>query len=441
MDEGKAESEAVIEADAPKKGIINRIRGEFDFVKGNILLLYVGSFIADFTGEMAFTYYSLYVTALGGTVATVGLISSVQQVITAFASFPGGYIADKHGRKKILWSMTMFMAFATMFYVFAPNWQIILLGAALRGLASIYNPAFYALTMDSIPPEKRGTGYSVIQLINSASTTPSPLLAGLLYVNFGLITGTRIAFAFAALGLFVAGLLRMRINETVDDAEPLNGRELVRSLSGAKVYVEGLNVWRQVPRTVLVVFLIQVLFMLPNSMFNVSFVFFIIDELKIAPVKLAFFISVLSVSIVILAIPCGKLIDKYGKRKALLACWVLIALATPFLIWGDFIRLMLVMPIIALVNIAFGSAISSLYADLVPIEHRGKISGSKNFFVLIVASVGSILGGYIYDSVSHYLSIYLMSFSTLPLFLMTYAFIKDPERHEINGLNEAESSL
>ncbi len=435
MDEGKSMPEGALEAEAPKKGILSRLRGEFDFIKGNILLLYVGSFIADFTGEMAFTYYSLFVTALGGTVATVGLISSVQQVITAFVSFPGGYIADKHGRKKILWTMTVFMAFATMFYVFAPNWQTILLGAVLRGLASIYNPAFNALVMDSIPPEKRGTGYSVIQLINSASTTPSPLLAGLLYVNFGLITGTRIAFAFAALGLLVAALLRMRIKETVVDAEPLNGRELVKSLSGAKVFVEGLNVWRKVPRTVLVILLIQALFMLPNSMFNVSFIFFIIDELGVAPVNLAFIFSALSVSIVVLAIPCGKMVDKYGKRKSLLASWVLIAIAAPFLVWGDFVRLMISMPIIALVNIIFGSAISSLYADLVPIEHRGKIAGSRNFFILILASVGSILGGYIYDNVSHYFSLYFIWFATVPLLLLTYAFIKDPERHEINGLN------
>ena len=435
MDEGKSMPEGALEADAPKKGILSRLRGEFDFIKGNILLLYVGSFIADFTGEMAFTYYSLFVTALGGTVATVGLISSVQQVITAFVSFPGGYIADKHGRKKILWTMTVFMAFATMFYVFAPNWQTILLGAVLRGLASIYNPAFNALVMDSIPPEKRGTGYSVIQLINSASTTPSPLLAGLLYVNFGLITGTRIAFAFAALGLLVAALLRMRIKETVVDAEPLNGRELVKSLSGAKVFVEGLTVWRKVPRTVLVILLIQALFMLPNSMFNVSFIFFIIDELGVAPVNLAFVFSALSVSIVVLAIPCGKMVDKYGKRKSLLASWVLIAIAAPFLVWGDFVRLMISMPIIALVNIIFGSAISSLYADLVPIEHRGKIAGSRNFFILILASVGSILGGYIYDNVSHYFSLYFIWFATVPLFLLTYAFIKDPEKHEINGLN------
>lgn len=435
MDEGKSMPEGALEAEAPKKGILGRLRGEFDFIKGNILLLYVGSFIADFTGEMAFTYYSLFVTALGGTVATVGLISSVQQVITAFVSFPGGYIADKHGRKKILWTMTVFMAFATMFYVFAPNWQTILLGAVLRGLASIYNPAFNALVMDSIPPEKRGTGYSVIQLINSASTTPSPLLAGLLYVNFGLITGTRIAFAFAALGLFVAALLRMRIKETVVDAEPLNGRELVKSLSGAKVFVDGLTVWRKVPRTVLVILLIQALFMLPNAMFNVSFIFFIIDELGVAPVNLAFIFSALSVSIVVLAIPCGKMVDKYGKRKSLLASWVLIAIAAPFLVWGDFVRLMISMPIIALVNIIFGSAISSLYADLVPIEHRGKIAGSRNFFILILASVGSILGGYIYDNVSHYFSLYFIWFATVPLFLLTYAFIKDPEKHEINGLN------
>jgi MFS family permease len=249
-----------------------------------------------------------------------------------------------------------------------------------------------------------------------------------------LVKGTRIAFAFAAGGLVVAALLRMRIKETVEDAEPLSGRELVKSVSGAKVFVEGLNVWRLVPRTVVVLFIIQVLFMLPNAMFNVSFVFYVIDELGVAPVNLAYIFSALSVSVVVLAIPCGKMVDKYGKRKALLASWVLIALAAPFLLWGDFTVLILIMPVIALVNIIFGSAVSSLYADLVPIEHRGKISGSKNFFVLLLSSAGSILGGYIYDNVSHFINIYAIWVATVPLFLLTYAFIRDPEADQINGI-------
>jgi MFS family permease len=435
LDESQKSIEDLTQTESSNKGILSRIRGEFDFIKGNLLLLYLGSFIIDFTGEMAFTYYSLYVKALGGTVATVGLISSVQQIVSAFTGFPGGYIADKHGRKQILWTMTLFMGFATLFYVFAPNWETILIGAALKGVASIYTPAFNALVMDSIPPEKRGTGFSVIQLINSASTTPSPLIAGFLYANYGLITGTRIAFGIATIGIFVAALFRMRIKETVEDAEPLNGSELVKSLSGAKVFIEGINVWRYVPRTVFITFIIQALFIVPNSMFNVSFVFYIIDELNIAPVNLAYIFSILSVSIVLLAIPCGKLVDKYGKRRSLLAGWILIAVAAPFLIWGDYIRLIIVMPIIALVNIIFNSAISSLYAELVPIEHRGKISGSRNFFILILGSIGSILGGYIYDNISHFYSLYTIWLATIPLFILTYAFIKEPKKENITVTN------
>ena len=166
---------------------LGRVRSEFSFIRGNYLLLIAGSLITDFSGELAGTYFPLYFKALGGTASTFGLINSLFSIMSALVRFPGGYIADKHGRKQILWSMTLLTGFAYLFYVFAPSWEFIIIGVIIRGLGSIYIPAFNALTMDSIPPENRGTGYSIIHMISSASTTPSPLIAGYLFTTYGLM--------------------------------------------------------------------------------------------------------------------------------------------------------------------------------------------------------------------------------------------------------------
>jgi MFS family permease len=73
-------------------------------------------------------------------------------------------------------------------------------------------------------------------------------------------------------------------------------------------------------------------------------------------------------------------------------------------------------------------------ADLIPPEHRGKISGSRAFFMLISASIGQILGGLIYENVSHQLPLYIMWASTIPAFFMILSFVREPEKEEIIGV-------
>jgi len=168
-------------------------------------------------------------------------------------------------------------------------------------------------------------------------------------------------------------------------------------------------------------------------MFNVVFIYYLIDELMINPENLAVLFTVVSLSVILLAIPCGRLVDKYGKRKSMLFAYALMAAAMPLLIWGDYYRILILAPIIALINIIYSASVSSLYADLVPIEHRGKISGSSSFILLLVGSIGQIAGGYLYDNVSHILPLHLFWASTIPVFLLTFLFIKNPQINEIKG--------
>ncbi|MCJ7730703.1 hypothetical protein MUP51_00155 [Candidatus Bathyarchaeota archaeon] len=54
--------------------------------------------------------------------------------------------------------------------------------------------------------------------------------------------------------------------------------------------------------------------------------------------------------------------------------------------------------------------------------------GSKSFFSLIAVSGGSILGGLIYDNISHALPIYIFWAVNIPCFILTWLFIKEPEK-------------
>ena len=407
---------------------MNRLKNEFSFIKGNYLLLLIGSLITDFSEEMANTYYPLYFQALGGTATTYGLLSSLTSIISAFVRFPGGYIADKYGRKTILWSMTLLAGFSYLFYAFAPSWEYILLGVVFRALTTIYGPAYSALTMDSIPQEKRGTGYSIINMITEASTTPSPLLAGILFTTYGLLAGTRISFTLVTVTYIIAALLRSRITETIEDPEPMNVKGIISSFSGLNAFLENLNVLKLVPNNLKTILSIQIIFEFVNAMFNIVFVYYIIDVLKVPAENLGIIFKLVSISIIIVSIPCGQFIDRYGKRKSLILSFIILAAGMPLLIWGNLYSLYVFGPVVALFIILYNTSISALYADYTPIEHRGKISGTTGFILLIVISIGRILGGYIYDYQSQVLPLLLFWLSSIPLLLLINKYVQEPEK-------------
>lgn len=60
----------------------------------------------DFAMELPATYYGLYVLGLGATETILGAIGLAQFLALASTQFPGGYLADKYGRKWLISTMT-----------------------------------------------------------------------------------------------------------------------------------------------------------------------------------------------------------------------------------------------------------------------------------------------------------------------------------------------
>lgn len=410
----------------------NPIRGilqDFSFIRGNFLIILTGWLLVDFTREMAFTYYPLYITSLGGTATIIGIINAAGLITEAYVKIPGGQLADKFRRKRLIIIMTMIASASYLLYAFAPSWHFILLGAVCTSFCWIYTPSFDSIVMESLPEENRGTGYSLINMITRVSTTPSPLIAGLLFTRFGIIGTSRVTYVLVSLAFFTASIMRWRLVEETDKPE-VSTRDVIESLSNPKGFMEGVEVWKEVPRMLSALLSIELLFVIPNVIFNAVFVLYLVNDLGITEVQLSYLVSMIGVVTILLAIPAGKIIDKVGRVKPLLLGYALCFFALPLLFDANFRILMLCTPIIALINIIFYTSTSALWADLIPEDKRGRVNGSKAFFNLVFVAAANIVGGLIYDNISHTLPIYLFIAACPICFLLTAWFIKEPEKSE-----------
>jgi len=413
---------------ASLRDLVGKFKSEFGFITGNFLIMVASWLVLDFASELPATYYPLYVQALGGTAATIGLIGAVEAISRGIVQIPGGYLADKYGRKWLITSMTFVAAFSRLLYVFAPTWEWILVGAFLVGITNIYGPALMAIVADSTPKEKRGMAYSIITLINSVSTTPAPLLAGLLYARMGLIPSMRLGYGIALAGFLVAALLRIRLKETVEKPEKFNAGEVAATIPAS--LKDSFNVWKLLPRAAFMFFVSNLFASFAIGLFQPVYTLYAVNDLGIDPVALSYVMTAMFVTMIIVAIPSGKLIDKAGRKVPLIIAGVASILWVPLLVYGDFWRLILAMTLAGLLIVLFNAAGNTLFADLIPREHRGKANGALGFWSMLAMSAGQIAGGWLYDNVNHQLPFWGEAVMMVPSLLIIILWIKEPEKRE-----------
>ena len=248
-------------------GLVDVLRREFSFIEGNYRILVVSWIIMDLAFEMPAPNYQYYVEALDGTGIALGLIGLANFLAMAAVAFPGGYLTDKYGRRWLITTMTFGMALSWLFFALAPTWHFILIGSIVSSLCLIYQPALFAMVQDSLPPERRGMGSSIIQLIHGTFNTPGPIIAGFLFLQFGLITSMRIIYLIMTALFLTAAVWRLRLKETITNGEPIRFKYFISSYP--KAIKESFKVWKVVPRSMFWLFIIQSLIMLGMSLINV----------------------------------------------------------------------------------------------------------------------------------------------------------------------------
>jgi MFS family permease len=409
---------------------LGTLKREFSFIRGNYAILVASWIIVDFASELPATYFGLYVLGLGATETILGVIGLSQFLALASLQFPGGYLADKYGRKWLISTMTFGVALSFIFYAVAPSWHFILIGAVLMSIFnSTYQPALNAMVSDSLPPERRGMGFSIVMLIASASTTPSPAVAGLLRARFGLIDGMRIAYGIVVALFLIAAFFRLFfLKETVVSASKPHIKEIFQSYPTA--LKESFGVWKKVPKSMLYLFLSFSIAIFGFSSTSLFTVIYATRVLHIDEVMWAFVIAIVPVTTIILAIPVGKFVDKFKRKIPILASTLIFGLAMWVFMNGDLAKVAVSLVLLGAGQVMMNASFGALQTDLTPKELRGRVNGFINFANFIIMAAGSLLGGYLYEHVSPQAPFMVAIVAVVPSFLLTLALVKEPKTRE-----------
>lgn len=402
-------------------------RGDQSILRGNFLLITISWILMFTTQSIPATYASLFYLHLGASVFLISIMGFAASVAIAFVQFPGGYLADKHGRRWLIVSMTFGLGVGTLFFIFAPSWPFLLLGLLIQNLCSIYGPALIAMDMDSLTPENRGAGYSFQAVISTIVILPAPLIAQYLVVTFNFDLGMRIAYTIVALTYFGVAVLRLRLKETLLNKDAKERPSLIDALKGyPKSVKEGISVWGKVSKSAFNLFLAIIVI---NGLVvgcQAYFVVYAVSVLKVSLGQWAIVMAFMYLSIAVPGIVAGFRMDVTGRKRFLILGFLLYVPGMLLFIHANFLTLLLAFFFFGLGNLLQQNSYQVLIGDMVPRNLRGTAQGCLQFFMYIMQAAFQVTVGVLYAFVSPQLPFLLLAASAIPLSIFVFWRVYEP---------------
>jgi MFS family permease len=147
----------------------------------------------------------------------LGGISMAITVVPMLASMPLGRLADRYGRKKLLFAIAPLSYVANLCLVFAPTSGMgallfLLLHGVFFGFNSISMALASAMTAEIMPKEQMGRWIGIVSLFRGLLSIPAPLIGGLIWEHIG---PQHVFFAAIAMDAFLRLPLLASVRETL----------------------------------------------------------------------------------------------------------------------------------------------------------------------------------------------------------------------------------
>jgi len=354
------------------------------FSNRNILVVSTTQIFETFFSTVYQSFWTLYLMEeLGFSIPMVALLHTIQRSENLLFSLPGGILADRIGRKKVTLISAGTRIISPILYLLADSWEIIFLATIFVAMRSLGTPAYDAMVAESLPRSRMGTGYAVLNMCRRAPSLVGPFIGGVLMESMGLGPGTRLCFVGVLIGGIITFLARYFFLTETLVRSPVRGRNFIQD------FKEVIPILKGSLRTMMIS---SILFQVSAGLSTGLLVVYITDPngVGLTVAQYGFLASLMGIVGFIMAIPGGTMADRYNRRKLISFGRSLSPITTLTWIYVrnyyQIIGLRMIQGIGEGISgtmggmggaggVAGGAAWSSLLADLVPSEKRGRYNG------------------------------------------------------------------
>ena len=158
------------------------------FAARNIYAFGITSFLNDTATEMAYWVLPAFLASLGAGPAQLGLIEGIAESVASFAKLFSGYLTDRIRRRKPVVVAGYLAANAVKpLLAIVTAWpQILLIRFTDRLAKGVRGAPRDVMVAESVPKNRLGSAYGLIQSMDSAGAIAGPLAALVLLSRFGI---------------------------------------------------------------------------------------------------------------------------------------------------------------------------------------------------------------------------------------------------------------
>jgi len=330
------------------------------------------------------------------------------QLITAlavgrFAGMPiSGFVLDRFGARTALVAGPLMACTAAVVASLMPWFSLILIPVFFIGIAdSIWVIAREIAGVDLVRADQRGRVLSGFHGINYLGLAFGPLIGGLLTERVGFRAVFFAYGACAALSTVIGWRIEARQHQTTRVAEA----RIARGLSFAAIAerLRGIkNLFYEIRPELRATYVVIVLATFTSFVHRVTtqsiVPVFASEMLHMTPKDIGLLFTISGLSVFVMILPAGFVIDKIGRKWATVPSTGIPAIAFLLIPFADsFLHLAVLLSFLGVANgLSLGSLATSTF-DVVPAHARGRLQAARRTLAEIGGVSAPLIGGYLAD--------------------------------------------
>lgn len=327
----------------------------------------------------------IYGREMGASGIYLGLLTSLFGMTRAITSLPGGILADRLGRKKLIaGGLFVYTVVMFLFGVSTNLYHLLILRACQGAASGVVWPVAATMVADIVEPQDRGKAMGFFTMMWDAGIAVGPVLGGLLSAAFNI---TVPFFVCSLLSLVSAVLIVRRVRETHSKSEQPSSFSF-ESLSFHKFSLVGVCI----------------------TGFTITFAMGLVhpilplfgsEVIGLDEASIGLIFGAMGATRFMVKAPSGVLSDRIGRKRVVMTGLILNSVFTTAISGARSFLTLTTLSVARALGLGMTMpSMNALVTSLTTQEKRGKVMGIFSTSRNVGLVVGPLLGGVAFDAIS-----------------------------------------